>query len=91
MHKSIEIMTFPITIIKLNERKEVCGVCNADATGLSLAVPIWEDILLPNTWTGDWGGAPACRRCFVAQEQLRAPMALVHFRQKLCKEYRRKS
>lgn len=55
-----------------------CVVCGADS--LNTGIPMYEGDVLPNDWSGEWGGAPACRRCMIAQGRLVDPLPLEIFR-----------
>jgi len=37
------------------------------------SIPMWQGKVLPNDWDGDWGGFPACARCFKWQSELTEP------------------
>ena len=69
-----------VTIIDLHPVQEYCWCCNEFVLPLRHGVPAYEDLVLPNDWEGDWGGRPACQRCFDLQGLLREPMPLSQFR-----------
>lgn len=56
-----------------------CWACGADATGLNLGIPIYENLILPNDYEGEWIGVSACRTCFERQMRLTRPMSLARF------------
>lgn len=57
-----------------------CWACGENASGRQCGIPVYEDMILPNDWQGEWGGAPACRECFLLQSTLIEPMARAKFR-----------
>ena len=63
-----------VLVIRINEPETSCGICGENTTGLHLAIPMFEDLVLPNMWQGDWVGVDACLPCFEKQERLRAPV-----------------
>jgi len=68
-------------VIDLNMRGVLCTVCGAEAT-CRLAIPMYADMILPNTWDGEWAGFAACRACFVQQGTLDRPQTLQQFLQR---------
>lgn len=72
-------MTYPIEIIDLNYREDECHICGNVAG--NCGIPMYEDIVLPNDWDGEWCCQPACQQCFVLQELITAwlPMATHDF------------
>jgi hypothetical protein len=61
--------------IRMQSLPADCWVCGSpDATGLDCGIPIYEDLILPNDWQGEWGGAPACPQCFELQNRLTEPL-----------------
>lgn len=73
-------------IINLFPRETECIVCEAPLSDCRQGVPVYEDLLLPNEWTGDWGGFDACQRCFEIQGKLTEPTPLAEVRAKLIAE-----
>ena len=67
------------SIIQLDARIAVCHVCEAESPP-HWGIPIFEGMVLPNDWTGDWGGVDACTQCWTRQGALTAPMTLQAFR-----------
>lgn len=67
-----------ITIIDLWPIVAECAVCGADSH--RSGIPMYEDLVLPNDWSGEWGGRPACERCRIAQEEITEPVTLAEFR-----------
>ena len=52
-----------ITVINLTPIGIECYVCDGeDASGFG--IPIYEDLIVPDDYAGEWGGVPVCRRCF---------------------------
>jgi len=66
---------------RIQEGAADCWACGGDANGWNLGIPVYEGMVLPNDWEGEWGGAPACRACFIAQGRLTAAMAQSDFRE----------
>lgn len=62
----------------------VCGVITDDSHG----IPMYEDLVLPDDWTGEWFGQPACRRCHAAQSRLSNFMSIRLFGIKLLQNWR---
>ena len=61
-----------VCVINLTPCDAECWVCGGWIADLEFGIPIYEDRVLPNSWQGDWGGVPACERCFEAQQKLQA-------------------
>lgn len=55
-----------------------CVVCGNDSH--ASGIPMYEDFILPNDWSGEWGGQPACDRCRERQGKLTEPTTLYEFR-----------
>ncbi len=64
-------------VIDLSPRRSECAVCGTylevPSSGGGLGVPMYEGLVLPNDWDGEWGGFDACRRCYEWQGGLTAP------------------
>jgi len=69
-----------VLVIDLNPVQEYCWACGEFVIPLRHGIPTYEDVVLPNDWEGEWGGSPACPRCFDLQELLREPMPLSQFK-----------
>ena len=67
------------TVIRMQALPADCWACGGDASGLEHGIPIYEDLILPNDWPGEWGGAPACRSCFDRQSELTEPTTVAEF------------
>jgi hypothetical protein len=52
-----------ILLLELWPAQTNCVICGTDC-GLEFGLAIYEDLIVPNNYTGEWGGAPACRPCF---------------------------
>lgn len=52
-----------ITIIRLDEPTADCWVCGKE-TYLDFGLAVYEDLILPNDWNGEWFGATVCRNCY---------------------------
>jgi len=46
-------------------------VCGGEATE---GIPVYEDLVLPDDWEGEWFGADACAACARLQHQLTEPI-----------------
>lgn len=66
-------------VIELWPIETECWACGVHLVGPEHAIPIWEDLVLPNEWSGEWGGVPACLRCFEAQGVLSGPVQVRSF------------
>ena len=62
-----------MTYVNMQSTDTVCFACGGWADA-SRGIPVYEDIVLPNSWTGEWFGAPACDECFAAQNRLTFPV-----------------
>lgn len=51
------------TIIELDSPTCDCWVCGVE-TYLDFGLPVYEDLILPNSWNGEWFGATVCPRCY---------------------------
>ena len=49
-----------------------CHLCGRDCDG-RLGLPMYEDLVLPNDWPGEWAGFPVCRPCFDANDNPSEP------------------
>lgn len=57
-----------------------CWACGSpEATGSNMGIPVYEDFVLPNDWPGEWGGVPACPKCFEKQNRLTEPAPVARF------------
>lgn len=60
-------------VIDLNYRATECYICG-ESTSPEYGIPMYEDVVLPNDWTEEWFGQPACSLCFEAQNKLTKPV-----------------
>lgn len=61
-------------VIDLNfNRRLECHICNSPTSG-KFGVPMYEDMVLPNNWLGEWFGQTVCEVCFLAQNKLQKPI-----------------
>lgn len=60
-------------MINLQYLEVQCFVCG-DSTSMTQSIPVYEDIVLPNDWSGEWFGQPACSQCFEAQNVITKPV-----------------
>lgn len=49
--------------INLNPRAVTCRLCG-EICDHQQGVPMWEGLLLSNSWEGNWNSQPSCRPCF---------------------------
>ena len=56
-----------------------CVICDGPPSPLH-GVPVYEDLILPNDWPGEWGGMPACLKCFAIQALITEPLTVSEFR-----------
>lgn len=53
-----------------------CGKeCNHDR-----GIPVFEDVILPNDYKGEWFGVDACQECFDKQAALQKPVHIFRFK-----------
>jgi len=62
-----------VLVVHLYPRESECIVCNAPLVSPRQGVPMYEGDVLPNDWTGEWGGFDACEPCYRVQSTLTAP------------------
>ena len=55
-----------------------CHIC--EAPDAFLGVPMYENLVLPNSHPGEWGGFPACRRCATLQLLIHTPIPVFDFK-----------
>ena len=60
-------------VIELWPIVEFCCICGE--TSHKSGIPVYEDLVLPNDWQGEWGGQPACDTCRELQGMLKEPMS----------------
>jgi hypothetical protein len=70
-----------VTTVCMQQLPMICWACGRDATGTRKGIPVYEDMILPNDWEGEWGGVPACELCFALQSSLAHPIPLNEFKQ----------
>lgn len=76
---NVHTITAEKEVVRLQAFPADCWACGADATGLNLGIPVYEDLILPNDYEGEFGGVPACRGCFDKQQEIVAPTELREF------------
>ncbi len=75
----------PITIIDLTSYVFDCAICERTveqpASAPSYGVARYEDEVVPDSYTGEWGGAPVCEPCFWIERGMHAatPEAFIPF------------
>lgn len=72
-------MSERILVVDLNARPSECGVCGVGLpdvgyTSGGIGVPMYEDLVLPNDWEGEWFGTDACPRCYALQSAIDKPV-----------------
>ncbi len=63
------IATKDCCYVNLNYREDRCCICGM-LTSTRQGVPMYEDIVLPNDWDGEWYGRTACLPCFELQGEI---------------------
>lgn len=73
-------MASVITVINLNPHDVKCHLCDA-ACEYRQGVPIYEGMIVPDDYQGEWGGVPTCQRCYYLVRGLQAehPGKLIPF------------
>jgi hypothetical protein len=64
--------TPPVVVIELWPIVENCCICGEPS--YKSGIPMYEDLVLPNDWQGEWGGKPACELCRRLQGELTEPV-----------------
>jgi len=67
-----------VAVIDLWPIVEDCCICGAPSR--KSGIPMYEDLILPNDWDGEWGGKPACDACRYLQSLLREPVTEAEFK-----------
>jgi hypothetical protein len=80
MPGAVTMATEDVLEIRMQKGPADCWVCGGNASGWALGIPVYEGLVLPNNWSKEWGGVPACPPCFIAQERLAEPMEKSEFR-----------
>ena len=76
-----------VKVIDLWPVETDCWACGKHLIGNEFSIPIYEDLVLPNSWQGEWGGVEACPSCFDLQQTLTVPMTVKAFlERKTCKQ-----
>lgn len=57
-----------MVVIDLNERWADCHICG-EPTPSRWGVPVWNGEIVANDWPGEWGGVPACEKCWAEHER----------------------
>lgn len=71
--------TCDLIIIDLWSPLVDCHICNEPAH--KKGIPIYEGLVLPDNWDGEWGGVPACDACFEKQQRLSGPVTFHQFKE----------
>jgi hypothetical protein len=66
-------------VIDIEFSREPCWACRMRESDPLMGIPVYEDLVLPNDWPGEWGGVPACPECFNKQNALGEAVALSEF------------
>jgi len=64
----------PVLVISLWPIESNCGACGVRLVNAKHGIPVYEDLVLPNNWGGNWGGNDACLACYEVQQTLVAPV-----------------
>ena len=62
-------MSTPIRVIELWPIFCDCHLCD-QATLDSQGIAVYEDLILPDDYTGEWFGAPVCLKCWAKVDRL---------------------
>lgn len=60
--------------IRLYPRETECICCGDLLVDCRQGVPMYEGMVLPNDWEGEWYGFDSCSDCFEAQGRLTRPV-----------------
>jgi hypothetical protein len=52
-----------VVVINLTPHGIDCHVCDEEDNA-GHGIPIYEDVIVPDDYTGEWGGVPVCLRCY---------------------------
>lgn len=67
-------------VIELWPHEAECCVCGETifcfTCGPNYGLAMYEDEILPADWPGEWGGFPACHSCFIAFNDIKAPLTI---------------
>lgn len=55
---------------------DLCCVCGLEVI-MDFGLPCYEGDIVPNDWTGEWGGFCACQQCYEAFRDIKEPLSLV--------------
>ncbi len=70
-----------VLVIRLDAPHGECQVCGEFLPHCHFGLPMFEDLVLHNGWSGEWAGFDACEPCFRAQVKLTEPMPIWEFRE----------
>lgn len=75
----VKITELPgIMIIDIAHPEGVCWVCGKPIL-IEQGIAIYEDLILPNNWEGEWGGVHTCKECYDLQQTITKPISLADF------------
>ena len=64
-----------IIVVRLDEPTCDCWVCGQE-TYLDFGLAVYEDLILPNNWSGEWFGATVCPRCYrLFNDTVKSPLS----------------
>lgn len=69
----------PVLVINMWPHESECFVCGAWLIDCRQGVPCYEDIVLPNDWSGEWFGHDACVGCYNIQQLITEPLTRHQF------------
>lgn len=74
-------MSEPILVINLWPIESDCFGCGVRLFNARHGVPVFEDLILPSDWTGEWFGSDACATCYARQQEIIAPVSVAKWRE----------
>lgn len=61
-------------VIDLSPRESECIVCGRYLVNCKRGLAMYEGCVVPDDWTGDWGGFDACQECFARHQRGEMPL-----------------
>lgn len=75
-------MAEAIRIIELFPMTDFCCVCG-DEVVVECGLAMYEDLIVPEDWPGEWGGFTACRQCYGRFTGIKVPLSVHEARKML--------
>lgn len=72
-----------ITVIDLSPHFDKCCVCDEEVQ-MQYGLAMYEDLLVPDDWPGEWGGFTACKRCYDTFTGIKEPITIQLARAAIC-------